>query len=66
MVIILKKKNNHYKTSLKYFKRILKYNKNISENEWDRIAQDNSLFSSFTLKIKNDVRDFEELKDLYK
>lgn len=66
MVIILKKKNNRYIATIKYFKKILKYNKNISEYEWDKIAQDNSLFSAFTLKVKNDTESFEELKDLYK
>lgn len=66
MVIVLKKKNNCYIATIKYFKKILKYNKNISEHEWDKIAQDNSLFSAFTLKVKNDTESFEELKDLYK
>lgn len=59
-------KNNYYKNSLKAFKKILKYNKNITEEEWNNYAQENSLFSSITLISKANLKDFEELKEQFK
>lgn len=59
-------KNNYYKNSLKAFKKILKYNKNISEEEWNNYAQENSLFSSITLISKANLKDFEELKEQFR
>lgn len=56
------KKINYYELTLKYFRKILKYNKNITEEEWDKYAHQNNLFSSLTLKAKEDVDTFEELK----
>lgn len=59
-------KNNYYKNSLKAFKKILKYNKNITEEEWNNYAQENSLFSSITLISKANLKDFEELKEQFR
>lgn len=59
-------KNNYYKDSLKAFKKILKYNKNITEEEWNSYAQENSLFSSITLISKSNLKNFEELKEQYR
>lgn len=59
-------KNNYYKDSLKAFKKILKYNKNITEEEWNTYAHKNSLFSSITLISKANLENFEELKEQYK
>lgn len=55
-------KINYYKATLKAFKKILKYNKDINEEEWDKYAFENDLFSSTTLKIKSNVNTFDELK----
>lgn len=57
------KKRNYYELSLKYFKKLLKYNKKLTEEEWDKFAQKNGLFSAFTLKAKDDVNTFEQLKE---
>lgn len=57
---------DYYKFTLKIFKKVLKYNKSLTEQEWDKYASDNNLFSSFTLKAKNDVDNFEELKQKIK
>lgn len=59
-------KNNYYKDSLKAFKKILKYNKNITEEEWNTYAHKNNLFSSITLISKANLKNFEELKEQYK
>lgn len=59
-------KNNYYKNSLKAFKKILKYNKNITEEEWNNYAQENSLFSSITLISKANLENFEELKEQHR
>lgn len=56
---------NYYKKSLKEFKRVLKKNKNITKDEWDKYAEENCLFSSFTLEAHRDVNNFEELKKMY-
>lgn len=56
---------NHYKKSLKEFKRKLRENKNITREEWDKYAHENCLFSSFTLEAHADVYSFEDLKKKY-
>ena len=71
---------NYYLKSLREFKRVLKKNKNITKEEWDKYANENIFFSSITLQARNkytyfasvakkegykDVRDFESLKRLY-
>ena len=56
---------NYYKKSLREFKRVLKKNKNITKEEWDKYAEENCLFSSFTLEPHRDVNNFEELKKMY-
>lgn len=56
-------KTNYYKNSIKEFKKAIKDNKYITEDEWNNYAQRNNLFSSFTLISKeNGVKDFNELK----
>lgn len=56
-------KTNYYKTSIKEFKKVIKDNKYITEEEWNNYAQKNNLFSSFTLISKETgVKDFNELK----
>ena len=59
-------KKNYYELTLKYFRKLLKYNKNLTEAEWDKYAHKNNLFSSFTLKAKDNVETFEELKENHK
>ena len=44
---------------------MLKKNKNITKEEWDKYAEENCLFSSFTLEAHRDVNNFEELKKIY-
>lgn len=56
---------NYYKKSLKEFKRKLKENKNITKEEWDKYAEENCLFSSFTLEVHAEVSEFDELKKMY-
>lgn len=56
-------KKNYYELTLKYFKKLLKYNRNLTEAEWDKYAHENNLFSSFTLKAKTDTNSFNELKE---
>lgn len=56
---------NYYKKSLREFKRVLKKNKNITKEEWDKYAEENCLFSSFTLEAHRAVNNFEELKKMY-
>ena len=56
---------NYYKKSLKEFKRKLRENKNITREEWDKYAEENCLFSVFTLMAHADVFDFEDLKKKY-
>lgn len=56
---------NYYKKSLKEFKRVLKKNKNITKEEWDKYAHENCLFSSFTLEAHADAENFEKLKKKY-
>lgn len=56
---------NYYLKSLREFKRVLKKNKNITKEEWDKYANENIFFSSMTLQAHKDVRDFESLKRLY-
>ena len=34
---------NYYKKSLREFKRVLKKNKNITKEEWDKYAEENCL-----------------------
>ena len=56
-------KTNYYKTSIKEFNKVIKNNKYITEEEWNKYAQKNNLFSSFTLISKETgVKDFNELK----
>lgn len=56
---------NYYKKSLKEFKRVLKKNKNITRDEWNKYAIENNLFSSFTLEAHADVYNFDDLKKKY-
>lgn len=55
-------KKDFYKNTLKVFKKVLKYNRNIKEDTWNRYARINNLFSSETLKAKEEVESFEDLK----
>lgn len=56
---------NYYKKSLKEFKRVLKKNKNITREEWDKYAIENNLFSAFTLEAHQDAEDFDDLKKMH-
>ncbi len=42
-------KINYFKKSLKTLKKMVKYNKNLTKREWDEFANENALFSSFTM-----------------
>lgn len=57
------KKRKYYEKSLKTLKKMVKENKNLTEEEWDKFAKENCLFSGITLKAKNNVDTFEELKE---
>ena len=57
------KKRNYFEDSIKYLKKLIKYNKELTEKEWDDYAKKNELFSSFTLQAKHDVNSFDELKE---
>ena len=57
---------NIYKESIKAFKKLLKYNKMLTMEEYDKYARENDLFSSTTLVAKENVKNFEELKAIYK
>lgn len=57
---------NIYKESIKAFKKLLKYNKMLTIEEYDKYARENDLFSSTTLVAKENVKNFEELKAIYK
>lgn len=56
-------KRNYFENSIKYLKKLIKYNSNITEEEWDSYAKENNLFSAFTLKAKTETNNFEELKE---
>lgn len=68
---------NYYKKSKKEFIKFIKKNPYCSKKDWDEYAQENCLFSSFsischeitdnTLKIlqKNNIDQFKFLKELY-
>lgn len=53
---------NYYKKSKKAFKEYVKKNPNCNKEEWDKYAQENCLFSAFTLATHKNAKDFEELK----
>lgn len=53
---------NYYKKSEKAFKEYIKKNPQCTKEEWDKYAQDNCLFSAFTLATHKNAKDFEELK----
>lgn len=55
---------NYYKKSEKAFKKYVKKNPNCTKEEWDKYAQENCLFSAFTLETHKNAKDFEELKTL--
>ncbi len=56
---------NFYKKSLKEFKKVIRKNKNITREEWDKYAMENGFFSAFTLEAHGDVCNFDELKKKY-
>ena len=56
---------NYYKKSLREFKKVLKKNKNITKEEWDKYAEENCLFSYITLEAHHDAENFEKLKKIY-
>lgn len=56
------KKYNVYKESYKQFKKLLKYNKKMSKEEWDKYAEENALYPSTTFCIREDEFDWEKLK----
>lgn len=56
-------KRNYFENSIKYLKKLIKYNSNITEKEWDNYAKENNLFSAFTLKAKTETNNFEKLKE---
>lgn len=41
---------NYYKESLKEFIKYIKQNPNVTKEEWDKYAEENKLFSSFTIE----------------
>lgn len=51
-----------YKKSLKKFKKEVRKNPFINEQEWNDLACKNNYFSSTTLEAHNDVYNFEDLK----
>lgn len=53
---------NYYKKSKKEFINYIKKNPSCTKNEWDNYAQENHLFSAFTLSCHVDAYSFEELK----
>lgn len=53
---------NYYKKSKKAFKEYVKKNPNCSKDKWDKYAQENGLFSAFTLQTHKNINNFEELK----
>lgn len=53
---------NYYKKSKKAFKGFVKNNINCTKEEWDKYAQENYLFSAFTLAAHKNASSFEELK----
>lgn len=53
---------NCYKRSKKAFREYIKENPNRAKEEWDKYAQENCLFSAFTLATHKNAKNFEELK----
>lgn len=53
---------NYYNKSIKAFKKYIVQNLNCSKEEWDNYAQENGLFSAFTLQCHKNAKNFEELK----
>ncbi len=53
---------NYYKKSEKAFKEYIKNNPQCTKEEWDKFAQENYLFSAFTLAAHKNASSFEELK----
>lgn len=53
---------NYYKRSEKAFKEYIKKNPHCTKAEWDKYAQENCLFSAFTLQTHKNAKDFKELK----
>lgn len=53
---------NYYRKSKKNFKKIVKENRKISKEEWEKYAQENCLFSANTLMFHVDAKSFEDLK----
>ena len=56
---------NYYKKSLKEFKKVIRKNKNMTREEWDKYAMENGFFSALTLEAHADVYSFEDLKKKY-
>lgn len=57
------KKRKYFENSVKYLKKLIKNNKNLTEEEWNRFARESQMFSSFTLQAKHNVDSFNELKE---
>lgn len=57
------KKRKYFENSVKYLKKLIRNNKNLTEEEWNRFARENQMFSSFTLQAKHNVDSFNELKE---
>ena len=57
-----KNMKNYYKESKKEFKKYIKKNPDCTREEWDNYAQENCLFSAFTLECHVNANTFEELK----
>ena len=53
---------NYYKKSEKVFKEYIKENPDCTKEGWDKYAQENCLFSAFTLATHKNAKNFEELK----
>ena len=72
-----KNMKNYYKESKKEFKKYIRKNPYCTRNEWDNYAQENCLFSAFTLECheltdntlkiiqKNNEDQFKYLKELF-
>lgn len=55
-----------YQQSIKELKKILSEDSKITSQEWDVYAHANNFFSSLTLCTKNNIENFEELKEVLK
>ena len=55
-----------YQLSIKELKKLLSEDSKITSQEWDVYAHANNFFSSLTLCTKNNIENFEELKEALK